>query len=119
MPGTQLLAADERVLALVRRMHAAGLPTAAICAAPLVLHAAGVLAGVAVTAHPSVRAQLGGADVVDAPRVVKSGPIWTSQGPGTAIEFGLAIVAELVGEARSAELARAMLVAGGTIPSSR
>jgi 4-methyl-5(b-hydroxyethyl)-thiazole monophosphate biosynthesis len=108
MPGTLRLAEDARVLELVRGLHAAGRPTAAICAAPLVLHAAGVIDGVSVTSHPSVRAKLGGARVVDAPRVVKSGSIWTSQGPGTAIEFGLAIVAELVGEERAAELASAM-----------
>jgi 4-methyl-5(b-hydroxyethyl)-thiazole monophosphate biosynthesis len=111
MPGAANLAADERVLALVRRLHAAGRTTAAICAAPLVLHAAGVLAGVEVTAHPSVRQRLGGARVVDAPRVVRSGGVWTSQGPGTALEFGLALVAELVGAERAAELSRAMLVA--------
>lgn len=110
MPGSRNLMQDERVLALVRRLHGEGKRTAAICAAPIVLHAAGVLQGVAVTSHPSVRGQLAGAEVRTEPRVVRSGPVTTSQGAGTAMEFALALVADLRGEAKAAELGRAMIV---------
>ncbi len=110
MPGTTHLMEDERVLGLVRALHAAGRPTAAICAAPMVLAAAGVADGVAVTSHPSVRDKLGAAEVVDAPRVVRSGHVWTSQGPGTALEFALALVEELRGAEEAARLRAAMLV---------
>jgi len=109
-PGTKHLAQDERVLALVRRLHEQGERTAAICAAPVVLHAAGVLQGVPVTSHPSVRGMLPGIDVREEPRVVRSGTITTSQGAGTAMEFALALVGDLCGEEKSAELARAMVV---------
>jgi len=109
MPGTRRLAGDERVLALVRRLNAQGRRTAAICAAPLVLHAAGVLGGVPVTSHPSVHGELGGAIVRAEDRVVRSGAVTTSQGVGTALEFALALVADLCGGARAAELARAMV----------
>jgi 4-methyl-5(b-hydroxyethyl)-thiazole monophosphate biosynthesis len=109
-PGTRNLMADERVLALARRLHAQGLPTAAICAAPLVLHRAGILRGLDVTAHPSVRGELTGARVLDEPRVVRSGSVSTSQGAGTALEFALDLVAQLVGPAKADELARAMIV---------
>ncbi|HEV8112541.1 MAG TPA: DJ-1 family glyoxalase III [Planctomycetota bacterium] len=112
MPGTRNLMADERVLALVRRLSSQGKRTAAICAAPIVLHAAGILAGVPVTSHPSVRERLGGAVVDGESHVVRSGPVTTSQGVGTALEFALALVAELCGEAKAAELARAMVVPG-------
>lgn len=112
-PGTKLLAADERVLALARRLHAEGRRTAAICAAPTVLHAAGIARGVELTSHPSVRGELSGAIVLDAPSVVRSGTITTSQGAGTAMEFALALVTELCGDAKSAELARAMVVRRG------
>ncbi len=110
-PGTRNLIADRRVLDLVRRLHAAGRRTAAICAAPTVLQAAGIVRGVHVTAHPSVRDELssGGALVVSDPRVVQSGPIVTSQGAGTAMEFALALVADLAGEKKASELASAML----------
>ena len=110
MPGTRNLAQDERVLSLVRRLHREGRRTAAVCAAPLVLHAAGVLAGVPVTSHPSVRGLLSGADVRGEPAVVRSGPVITSQGAGTSMEFALALVADLCGEEKAAELGRAMIV---------
>ncbi len=110
-PGTRNLAADPRVLALARRLASEGRRTAAICAAPLVLHAAGILRGVAVTAHPSVHALLPGAELRADERVVRSGTVLTSQGAGTALEFALELVADLCGRARADELARAMIVA--------
>ena len=50
------------------------------------------------------------AQVVDAPRVVRSGNVFTSQGPGTSLEFALEIVRELVGAERAEALGDAMLV---------
>lgn len=114
MPGTTNLMSDSRVLELVRTLHGGGQPVAAICAAPRVLAAAGVIDGLTVTSHPSVREQLGAARVVDSPRVVAdrgSGPIVTSQGPGTALELGLELVRRWVGADVAARLAAAMLVA--------
>lgn len=110
MPGTTNLAADERILALVRELEASGRKLGAICAAPLVLERAGVLAGREVTAYPGVRDKLASARVLAEPAVVVSGPLLTSQGVGTALEFALALVAELAGPARARELASAMLV---------
>lgn len=110
-PGTDNLMADERVLGLVRGLQASGRPTAAICAAPMVLARAGVLDGLVATSHPTVRDRLGGAEVVDGPRVVRSGSVFTSQGPGTALEFALALVEELRGPSAAQALEQAMLVA--------
>lgn len=110
MPGSKNLMEDERVLRAVRTLHEKGRHVTAICAAPMVLAKAGVISKVAVTSHPSVRTKLGDADVRDGPRVIKSGRVITSQGPGTAIEFALALVEELRGAAKAQELAKAMLV---------
>lgn len=110
MPGTQHLGDDPRVLALVREMHAAGKLVAAICAAPSVLAKAGVLEGVPATSFPGFQAKLAGAQVERERRVVVSGSIVTSQGPGTALEFALELVHLLVGSARATELERAMIV---------
>ena len=110
-PGTDNLKSDGRVLSLVRELEASGRGVAAICAAPLVLAAAGVLAGREATSYPGVRKELRGARVLDVPRVVRSDNVWTSQGPGTALEFSLALVSELCGEAKALELAGALLVA--------
>jgi 4-methyl-5(b-hydroxyethyl)-thiazole monophosphate biosynthesis len=109
-PGARNLMADERVLALARDLHARGRTTAAICAAPLVLHKAGILRGLDVTAHPSVQGELAGARLQTEPRVLRSGSVLTSQGAGTALEFALELVEELVGPAKAEELARAMIV---------
>jgi len=109
MDGTLRLMEDELVLAAVRSQREGGRLVAAICAAPMVLARAGVVSGVPVTSHPSVRERLGEAEVREGPRVVRSGSVITSQGPGTAIEFALALVEELVGSEKAAELAAAML----------
>src|SRR5208282_1457255 len=50
-PAVGALREDARVAAIVRRQDAAGLWIAAICAAPVVLQGAGVLAGRRFTAH--------------------------------------------------------------------
>lgn len=110
MPGTVNLLEDERVLAAVRELHARGRTTAALCAAPRVLASAGVLAGREVTSHPSVRGMLAPAEVRASPRVIRSGTIVTSQGPGTAIEFALELVRELAGDERAEALAAGMIV---------
>lgn len=109
-PGTRNLAADPRVLEIVRAHHARGRTTAAICAAPSVLQAAGVLGVATVTSHPSVRTMLGKAKLDDESAVVRSGSIVTSQGPGTALAFALELAAECAGRAKADELARAMIV---------
>jgi len=110
MPGTTNLRKSARVLELVRELEAAGRTVAAICAAPTVLAAAGVLEGREATAYPSVRGQLGGARVVTQAKVVRSGPVVTSQGVGTALEFALELVAELAGPGKARELRAALLV---------
>src|SRR5688500_2899502 len=54
-PGTRNLSADPRVLELIQSLCARKITVAAICAAPSVLARAGVVSGVSVTSHPSVR----------------------------------------------------------------
>lgn len=43
-------------------------------------------------------------------RVVVDGNLITSRGPGTAMEWSLAITAYLVGQEKAAEIAKSMLV---------
>lgn len=109
MPGTTHLAEDERVLEMVRLLDGGSRPVAAICAAPLVLAAAGIEEGHRMTSHPSVRDRLGRAEVVDTPRVVRSGQVTTSQGPGTSLEFALALVQQFLGAHQADKLAAAMV----------
>ena len=112
-PGVTRLGEDAALAALLKRRAEAGEPLAAICAAPRLLARAGWLRGRAATSHPSVAEALraGGALYDDSRRVVRDGSILTSRGPGTALEFSLAVL-ELLGlSARVSELRQAMLVA--------
>ena len=109
LPGSTNLAADPRILWLVRRLAALDRTTAAIGAAPLDLQAAGVLEGHRITCHPSMRERLAEAGPLADPRVVESGSVLTSQGPGTALEFALALVKRFRGAEKADELAAGML----------
>ena len=105
-PGVQHLRASPAVRALVAGHHSAGAWLAAICAAPAVLHDAGLLAGRRYTAHPSVAGEL--TAILAEERVVLDGRLLTSRGAGTAIDFGLALVSALVSPGKSAEIASAI-----------
>lgn len=101
-PGVKQLRSDPRVQAVILRHYEAGKIIAAICAAPALLHDAGLLEGRRFTAHPTVAGEL--ASVQLAERVVADGPIITSRGAGTAIDFGLAIVSHLFCTAKAQEI---------------
>ncbi|HVU35045.1 MAG TPA: DJ-1 family glyoxalase III [Opitutaceae bacterium] len=105
-PGVKQLRADKRVGALVLRHHAAARWIAAICAAPSLLHDAGLLEGRRYTAHFSVADELTAIRADE--RVVADGPILTSRGAGTAVDFGLFLVEKLFSRERSAEIGRSI-----------
>lgn len=109
--GSRRLAGDSRVLELVRLYAKAGKLIAAVCAGPLVLKAAGVLRNVRITCHPAVRDQFPEVQVC-AERVVVDGQFITSQGPGTSMEFALAIARRLVGTEVAAKVAEGLVLAG-------
>ena len=102
-PGVAFLRADGRAAECVGAFIGSGRPVAAICAAPLILKDAGVLEGRRFTAFPGVRGELPGC--IDE-RVVQDGLIITSRGAGTAVDFALALVAELCGAEKAGEIAR-------------
>lgn len=99
IPGTHNLQANEQVTREVLRRAQAGEPLAAICAAPSILAALGVLRGRQATANPAFMQALeqGGATPRTEP-VVVDGAVLTSRGMGTAIDLGLEIVRLLLDE---------------------
>jgi 4-methyl-5(b-hydroxyethyl)-thiazole monophosphate biosynthesis len=108
-PGTDNLNKDPRIHRLLADFQAAGKLIGAICAAPIILAAAGLLTGKRVTSYPSYSTKLDGA-VYEDQTVVTDGNIMTSQGPGTAISFALAVVYRLSGEYVSEAVKKSMLV---------
>jgi len=98
MPGAARLKSEPRIGRIIQRLHDAGRPVAAICAAPMVLEAAGVLAGRRATSYPGFLDDSDRVSVVDDPVVVDGGVI-TSRGPGTALDFALELVVQLLGPA--------------------
>lgn len=81
--------------------------TAAICAAPaLVLSKHGLLDGKQATCYPALREQL--LHYVDLP-VVVDGHCVTSQGPATAVAFGLKLVEVLCGEPAARKVSQDLL----------
>jgi 4-methyl-5(b-hydroxyethyl)-thiazole monophosphate biosynthesis len=109
MPGATTLRDDDRVGALLQKTKEAGGYVGAICAAPIALSRFGLLKGKKATSYPGFGEQLEGAAYQE-DRVVRDGEVLTSRGPGTAMEFALAIVEELAGEAQARQLREQMLV---------
>ncbi len=109
-PGTERLKADTRILEAVRAFHTQGKTVAAICAAPTVLAAAGILDDRAATCYPGCEKGLAGARYTAKDPVVQDGNILTSQGPGTSFAFALALVERLAGQATAAKVEKGLLL---------
>ncbi|MDR2195978.1 MAG: DJ-1/PfpI family protein [Gallionellaceae bacterium] len=93
-PGTNNLAADQRIIDLLKKMAGDGKYITAICAAPSVLAKAGLLDGKRATSFP------GALDAFpqvsrQSDAVVADGNLITSRGPGTAMDFALMLVERL------------------------
>jgi 4-methyl-5(b-hydroxyethyl)-thiazole monophosphate biosynthesis len=106
-PGIKAVRADGRAAELARRFSGAQKPVAAICAAPTVLKDAGLLAGKRFTSHAGVQPELTESLLLE--RVVEDGDIITSRGAATAVDFGLALVRRLCGDAVVAEVAKGIM----------
>lgn len=106
-PGVHALRMDGRAARLAGQFYRDGKRVAAICAAPTVLSDAGLLEGRRFTAHFSVRDEL--PQMLASERVVVDGRIITARGAGTALEFGLALIAVLLGQPKAEEIARSIM----------
>jgi len=111
MPGAVHLRDHPAVLRLVREVHAAGRPVAAICAAPIVLAAAGLTRGKTVTGYPMALVKEALADARYTGNLVETdGLLITGKGPGAAFAFACAIAAVLGKAAPAEQLMKAMFV---------
>lgn len=106
--GTYALAENPRVLELLKEFKENNV-VGAMCAAPYALKKAGVL-GNDYTCYPGAKEEIDQPGYRDDLKVVTDGNVMTSQGPGTAVCFGLAIVERLVGKESMQTVKEGMLL---------
>ncbi len=107
MPGTKNLAGHTGLDRLLKEFHGKGSKISAVCAAPSVLGAKGLLQGKRATCFPGFEEALTGAMVVN-DAVVTDGTIITSRGMGTAIDFSLAILESLTDKAAAEKISQSI-----------
>jgi 4-methyl-5(b-hydroxyethyl)-thiazole monophosphate biosynthesis len=108
MPGTSNLEACTKLTDNIKKFDEEGKLIAAICAAPSIFGHLGLLTGRDACIYPGMEDELKGARVVY-DKVVKAGNIITSRGMGTAIPFGLEIVAELIDKETADKLGKTVV----------
>ncbi len=96
LPGSDHLAADDRVTSLLKNMNESGCFVGAVCAAPKVLARAGILDGKQATACPGVLQAEKHANI-SGDAVIRDGRVITSRSAGTVMDFALAIIEALQG----------------------
>ncbi|HCX72411.1 MAG TPA: DJ-1 family protein [Candidatus Cloacimonas sp.] len=114
LPGGMTGAQNLRDSALLRQklqeQKEANRIYAAICASPqVVLNGFGLLEDKKATAFPGLTNDFANQEAVNE-KVVVDGNCITSQGPGTAIDFALTCVEQLVGKSTAKEVAKGLLV---------
>ena len=96
MPGTKNLEACKALTDQLKRFYEGGRLIGAICAAPQIFGHLGFLKNRKACIYPGMEAELIGAEVTN---------VITSRGMGTAIAFGLQIIANLLDQKSADELA--------------
>lgn len=107
MPGTKNLDASAVVHKALDYALGSDALICAICAAPMILGKRGILNGKNATCFPGFEEYLEGANVGG--RVVRDGRVITAIGMGAALEFGIEIVAALLGRDAADKLFSAVL----------
>ncbi|KAH9722924.1 protein DJ-1 [Citrus sinensis] len=107
--GAQAFAKSEKLVNMLKKQKESNRPYGAICASPaLVLEPHGLLKGKKATAFPAMCNKLSDQSEIEN-RVMVDGNLITSRGPGTSMEFALAIVEKFFGRNKALELAKILL----------
>ena len=110
LPGADHLDADPRIHQLLRDQVEQDRAVAAICAAPKVLANSRLLDGRRATCYPGCIDASDFGDVVFTGAPVEvDGPVITSRGPGTAMDFALTLIETLRGSQVRDEVETALL----------
>lgn len=108
MPGATNLAACQKCLDTARAIYNAGGIVAAICAAPIVLEAAGLLDNQEYTCYPGFEKRIAHGTYTGK-FIQKSGRILTACGPAAALDFSLEILRTGGATALAQQLAAGMM----------
>lgn len=108
MPGAVNLRNSIKVVETVKDYYSTGKIVAAICAAPIVLDKAGIIAGKRITSYPSFESQLRNC-IYCQDTVCIDNHIITSRGPSTALAFAYEILNAIGKEKETEELKEGML----------
>lgn len=108
LPGATNLRDSEKVIDIVKYMDGERNLIAAICAGPIVLARAGVIAGRRITSFPGLEDEFKEATYVE-DKVALDGHLITSRGPALALEFALEISNYLLGREKVEELKDSIL----------
>ncbi len=105
LPGADHLQNDIRIQNKLKAMAAENKTIAAICAAPKALASAGLLDGKNFTSYPgSLDTRIIKDATYSENSVVSDGNIVTSRGPGTAMDFVLTLIEQLLGKQKREEV---------------
>lgn len=107
--GVDNLAANKKVLEIVKEYHNKNKYIIAICAAPYVLEIAGILNGKRVTSYPATKEKLKSIKEYSENKVVIDGKLITSRAFGTSIDLGLALIELFSGEKEKDKIKKAIV----------
>ncbi|KAF3520262.1 hypothetical protein DY000_02059528 [Brassica cretica] len=108
--GAEAFASSEKLVNMLKKQAESNKPYGAVCASPaLVFEPHGLLKGKKATAYPAMCNKLSDQSHIEH-RVLVDGNLITSRGPGTSLEFALAIVEKFYGREKGLQLAKATLV---------
>lgn len=110
MPGSTLLRENKKIIEFYQTMYNSGKLVAAICAAPIVLSAAGITDDKEVTSYPGFDKEINYKNYNSEKAVVIDKNVITAQGPAVAILFGYEIVNYLLQDNTAEDVKKAMLV---------
>lgn len=103
--GVESILNSPAALKLIRLAWEAGKFVCAICAAPTILAKLGILQDTPATCYPGKEREMGDAKLVSRP-VVRSGKLITGRAAGSGVEFSLALIEALKGEAEARRIAK-------------
>ncbi len=104
--GAKLFHKSDNIMSMIRDFNEKEKLICAICYSPVILSECGVLKDRRATVYPGQERHL---PKPRSDRVVEDGHVITSQGPGTAVEFGLRIVEKALGRPKAESLRKGLV----------